>query len=93
MANFRDLLEEDLKDPEFKALWDESQAARDISGELMAERVKRDITQKELAALTGVPQADISRLESLDANPNLKTLNKLAKGLGKRVRIQFEDIN
>ena len=47
------------------------------------------LTQKQLAERTGIAQADISRLENGNANPSLKTLQRLAKGMGMRMQIQF----
>lgn len=93
MKTWRGYMKEKMQDPEFKEYYDSIQGERDLSMALSDYRVKHDISQKELSKLTGVPQADISRMESLDANPSLKTLAKLAKGMGKKVRIIFEDID
>lgn len=52
-------------------------------------RKESGLTQKQLADKTGITQADISRLESGSANPSLRTLQRLAAGMGMRVRIEF----
>ena len=39
--------------------------------------------------LTGIAQADISKLERGNANPSLRTLQRLAAGMGMNVRIEF----
>jgi ribosome-binding protein aMBF1 (putative translation factor) len=44
-------------------------------------REQRGLTQKELAARSGVDQADISRLERGSAFPNEKTLLRIAEAL------------
>lgn len=93
MTEFKDFMKEELKDPEFREYWESTQALRDVSKALIEARAKLGLTQKELSKLSGVPQADISRLESLDANPNLKTLNKIASSLGMVVRVQLENKN
>ena len=47
------------------------------------------LTQKQLAERTGIAQADISKLESGNANPSLRTLKRLASGLGMMLRVEF----
>jgi transcriptional regulator with XRE-family HTH domain len=51
--------------------------------------LKQNLTQKELAARTGIDQADISKLENGTRNPSLKLLKKLASGLGMQLKIEF----
>lgn len=48
-------------------------------------RVGRGFTQVELAGLSGIPQADISRIERGAGNPTETTLQRLASALGYRV--------
>ena len=50
-------------------------------------RKEKNMTQKDLAAKTGIQQAHISRLESGNANPSIKFLKRLAAGLGKELHI------
>ena len=47
------------------------------------------MTQKELSALTGIAQGDISKLENGSANPSLKTLQRLAEGMGMTLKLEF----
>jgi transcriptional regulator with XRE-family HTH domain len=47
------------------------------------------MTQKELSDLTGIAQGDISKLESGSANPSLKTLQRLAEGMGMTLKLEF----
>ena len=49
----------------------------------------REMTQKELAEKTGITQGDISRLENGNANPSLRTLLRLAEGMGMKLRLEF----
>ncbi len=39
--------------------------------------------------MTGITQADISRFENGTGNPSLRTLKRLAKGLGMNIKIKF----
>ena len=53
-----------------------------LAREFMARRREAGLTQAKLARLTGVAQADISRIESGRANPTMSTLTAVAHGLG-----------
>ncbi|MHB8620479.1 MAG: helix-turn-helix domain-containing protein [Chloroflexota bacterium] len=50
-------------------------------------RKKRKMTQKELAAASGIDQSEISRIEKGAANPTLATLESLVRALGGALRI------
>lgn len=47
------------------------------------------ITQKELSDRTGIAQGDISKLENGNANPSLRTLRRLAEGMGMQLKLEF----
>lgn len=51
------------------------------------------MTQKELSELTGIAQGDISKLEKGNANPSLKTLQRLAEGMGMKLKLEFVPAN
>jgi len=87
--NFRDTLNEQLRDPEFKAEWDALEPERQIIRAMLEGRERADLTQQELAEATGITQADISRLENGTANPSLRTLKRLASGMGMRLKVDF----
>lgn len=53
-------------------------------------RCQFGISQKDLAKLTGISQADISRIERGRANPSVETLNRIAKALGAQLKITIE---
>ena len=82
MSEFRELLNEQLKDPEFEKEWNEIQPEMDVIRAMVDMRIKQNLTQKELASRTGIDQADISKLENGTKNPSLKVLKKLAAGMG-----------
>ena len=56
---------------------------------ILRARVQAGLTQKQLADMTGISQADISRLERGTANPSIKTLQRVATALGRKVQIEF----
>lgn len=87
-----DYLQEQLKDPEFKKEWDDIQPEMDVIRAMIDARIEQNLTQKDLAARTGIDQADISKLENGTRDPSLKLLKKLASGLGMRLKIEFVPI-
>ncbi len=89
MSDFRKYLDEQFKDPEFKSEWDELEPEYQVIRAMIEARQEKNITQKELSDLTGIAQADISRLENGNANPSLRTLQRLAAGLGMTIKLEF----
>ena len=53
-----------------------------IVGAMIEQRNALGISQRELAAMCGVPQSSVARIESYKTTPNLDTLLKLFKPLG-----------
>ena len=88
-TNFDDFLEEQLKDPEIKKEWDTLQPEMAIIQAILDARINSGLTQKELSKRTGIAQGDISKLERGNANPSIRTLQRLAAGMGKVLRIEF----
>lgn len=87
--NFRDTLNEQLIDPEFRVEWEALEPERQITMAIIEGRKGKALTQQQLAKATGIAQADISRLENGTANPSLKTLKRLAAGLGMQLKLEF----
>lgn len=58
-----------------------------LVSELIKLRRHRQMTQKQLENATGIPQSEISRIESGHANPTLATLRTLVRALGGEIRI------
>ena len=86
---FDDYLAEQMKDPEFKAEWDRLEPEFAIVEAIYEARMKKQLSQKQLSELTGIAQADISRMENGNANPSIKTLQRLAEGLGMKLKLEF----
>ncbi len=89
MSECREVLNEQLKDPELKAEYDALEPEFAIIRAMIDARERQGITQKKIAARTGSSQADISKLENGNANPSIRTLKRLASGLGCRLKIEF----
>jgi ribosome-binding protein aMBF1 (putative translation factor) len=87
---FRSRLREDLKDPEFKALYKEERQALKLAMKVVKLREKKGLSQQQLANLMGTSQQAISRIESGEYEGfTLKTLEKLAEATGTQLKIDF----
>ena len=89
MRTFDDMLSKQLKDDEFRKEFEAIQPEMDVIRAMIDARIKNNLTQKELAARTGIDQADISKLENGTRNPSLKLLKRLAYGMGMQLKIEF----
>lgn len=92
MTNFDDYLNEQLKNDEFRAEYEALEPEFAIIQAMIDARKKNGVTQKELSERTGIAQADISKIENGNANPSLKTLKRLANGMGMTLEIKFKPI-
>ena len=89
MTNFNDFLNEQLQDKELKAEYDGLEPEFAIIQAMIDARKSKGITQKELSERTGIAQGDISKLENGNANPSIKTLQRLASAMGMSLKIEF----
>lgn len=89
MTRFNDFLADQLKDPELKEEYDVLEPEFTIIQAMIDARKTTGLTQKQLSERTGIAQSDISKLESGIANPSIKTLQRLAAGMGMRIKIDF----
>ena len=89
MSSFEEFLNKQLQDPEFKAEYDALEPEFAIIQAMIDARKRSVMTQKELSEATGIAQGDISKLENGNANPSLRTLQRLAAGMGMRLKLEF----
>ncbi len=93
MRNFQETLSEQLNDADFKKEYDRLQPEFAIIQAMLDARKASGLTQKDLAKRTGIAQADIRKLENGNANPSLKTLQRLADGMGMKLKLEFVPAN
>ena len=87
---FEDHLKEMMQDPEFRKEWEDSELEAELGHKLIEARLKKDISQRELAKKANTTQAVISRIESMNSNPSIGLLKRLAEALGVKLKIGFE---
>lgn len=83
------LKKELFKDPKVKRAYEDLQPEFAIIQALIDARVKKRISQEELAKRMGTGQAVISRLENANASPSLSLIKRLANALGLKVELHF----
>lgn len=91
MADMNETLRHDLRDAEFAEGYAESFLDAYIATQIKVLREESDLTQSEFADLLGTKQTVISRAENVNYSSwNIKTLKKMARVLGVRLRVSFE---
>ena len=90
VPTFQSRLRAEIKDPEFKAHYEEEKQALMLAIKIVELREKKGLSQQQLAKLMGTSQQAISRIESGQYEGfTLKTLEKIAESTGMRLKIEF----
>ncbi len=87
---FHDHLKEQLKDSEFKKIWKETEVEYILATQLIEKRLKKKLSQRDLAKKAKTTQAVISRIETMQANPSLSLLKKIASILEVKLIFQLK---
>ena len=68
--------------PEVKADIEEASQLATLVTLIIQRRNELGLTQRELAALSGLPQSSIARMETMKTVPSIDTVLKIVKPLG-----------
>ncbi len=82
-----DYLNEKLKDPYFKELWELEEQKLKMVKPIIAYRIKHNLTQGQLAKMVGVTQQHISNIEYGEFS-SIITLEKVLLHIGFTVKIR-----
>ncbi len=93
MDDFNKLLNEELKNPEFKQEWEKLELRYIIVKQLIKLRNSYNLSQSELAKKIGTTQAVISRIENGSVNVALIWSNALQNLLTSRLKLLFLNLN
>jgi len=87
MVTFEEFRKKALSNPEVKEEYENLKPIFEIKKQLIQARLKKGLTQEEVAKRMNTSKSNISRLESLSNKyiPNLMTLLKYANALGCRI--------
>jgi len=89
LIDFDDYLKQELKDPEFKRLYDEYGKQLEISYQLLQLRKQQKLSQAQLAKKIGTTQSNVARMEAGRQNFTIDILQKVASALGKELKISI----
>ena len=89
MKKFDDFFEEQMKDSEFNKEYNNLKPEFDVIRAMVDARTSQNLTQKKLSEITGINQADISKLENGTRNPTINMLKRLADGMDMMLKIEF----
>lgn len=89
MDDFRKHLARSLEDPDFAEEWSDQSAERAVMKQIVEARIAQGLTQQELANRCGMKASNLCRLENGNGNPSVATLEKIARGLGRKLKISF----
>ena len=73
-----EVLEDMLRDPEFRQEWERTALARAVAQAVIRYRAEHGLSQTALARLLGWSQPVVARLEAAEYNPSTGTLITLA---------------
>ena len=84
-----DVREELLSDPEVRQAYDDLEPAYQVA----RLRIRRGLSQKQLAELVGTKQPSIARLESGQVAPRLSFLKRVVEAMGGTLTVHIEAPN
>ena len=88
--NWEQYKQELLKNPDFKEALKDSELEYQIARALIEARLKKGLTQQELAIALKTKQSVISRVENAKTMPSLAFLKRLAKVLGGSLQVHLK---
>ena len=90
MEKWEDVKKELLKDPKVAAEYKRLAPRYQLISELIRIRLKKGLTQKELAKKVGTKQSAIARIESGNANPSLNSIEKIIQAMNVELCIRLK---
>jgi transcriptional regulator with XRE-family HTH domain len=82
-----------MKDLKYRKAYEALEDEFVLASAVIDLRSRAGLTQEELARKMGTTQPVVARLESGRTRPSMRTLERLARATGSRLRISFEPIH
>ncbi len=79
-----------MKKKGFKKLSEKNEPKYQLVRSLIGARLKKRLSQRELARKIGTRQPVISRLENMQSHPTLSLLERISHALGTKLYIYFQ---
>ena len=74
-------------DPDFAKDQEEVEGISAIVSAMVAQRTALGLSQRDLAAVCGIPQSSVARIEACKTTPNLGTLLNILQHLGLQLTV------
>ncbi len=79
-----------MKDPKYRREYEKLETEFQIAGQVLEARLKRKMSQEELAKKVNTGQAVISRLEGMNGKPSISLLERVARALETKFSITIQ---
>jgi len=89
MSSYNEYKKRKLQDPDIRKEYEALEPEYDIIQAMIDARKSKHLTQQQLSEITGITQADISRIENGTRNPSLAMIKRLAAGMGMQLKLEF----
>ena len=90
MSKVSDLHEKWSRNPDYRTTYDELGPEFELARSMIEARIGAGLTQAQLAERMETTQSVVARLESGRVHLSTRTLEKIARSTGTRLRISFE---
>ncbi len=87
MKSYKQFKKEALRNKKIRKAYEELGPEFNLISALIERRIKKGLSQEELAKRIGTRQSAISRLESGSYNPTFRILNKVAQALDSEIKV------
>ena len=88
-TTLRQYLRGEMKDSEFRRLYEEADIELRVALEITKAREARKMSQQELADALKTKQQTVSRIERGAQNVTIETLDRIARALGRGLQVKF----
>lgn len=79
-----------MKKPGFRREYEKLETEYQIASQMIGARIKRKMTQEDLAKKANTGQAVISRLEGMNGKPSISLLERIAQALEIKMHITIQ---
>lgn len=89
MTDFKTIKKQALKNKKVMKAYKDLELEFSIIDQIIDKRIKKGMSQKDLALKIGTKQPSIARFESGDYNPTISFLKKISKALDSKLEIKI----
>lgn len=84
---FEEIHKKWMKNPEFRREYEKLETEFQIARQILDARLKRKMSQEQLAKEIGTGQAVVSRLEGMNGKPSISLLERVAHALNTKINL------